>query len=144
MSTAYQAAGNITFSSHDPDGALHRQLQAAMTEAYGFESPVFVRSHTELSAITRARPFGDEELAATEGRVQVSLMHVAPDETARAEVLELVPLGERIVFSDREFFWLPARGISDSRLPVSTIERLVGPMAMRTLGTIERMFHKFS
>ena len=140
---AYQAAGNITFCSDDPDAVGVERLHAAVSEAYGFESQVFVRSLSELSAIEEARPFDDGKLAATEERVQVSLMHTASDERTIAEVLALVPNGEKVVFSDREWFWLPVRGISDSHLPIRTIEALVGPMTMRTLGTISRMLGKF-
>ena len=140
---AYQAAGNITFRSDDPDAAGAKRLEAAATEAYGFASPVFVRSRSELRAIIAARPFTDEEVARTEGRIQVSFMHTAPSEIARTDVRALVPEGERLVFSDRHWFWLPALGISDSQLPVATIEGLVGPMTMRTLGTISRMLGKF-
>lgn len=139
---AYQAAGNITFRSTDvvPAGPL----RAAIAEAYGFDSPVFVRSQAELNAISAARPFTAAELAETEGRVQISFLDTAPSDSASAEALALVPPGERVVFSGREWFWLPARGISDSQLPISTIEGLVGPMTIRTLGTIERMLEKFA
>lgn len=141
---AYQAAGNITFLSDDPDAVRTERLEAATVEAYGFESPVFVRSHAEVSAIARATPFSDEELARTEGRIQVSFMHRTPGESAVAAALALVPTEERVVFSDREWFWLPIRGVSDSQLPVSAIEGLVGPMTMRTLGTLSRMHAKYS
>lgn len=140
---AYQAAGNIAFCSDDPEAVGVERLQATLSEAYGFEAPVFVRNHTELRAIDEARPFSDEELAATEGRVQVSFMHSPPKERTIAEVLALVPNGERAVFLNREWFWLPARGVSHSQLPVRTIEELVGPMTMRTLGTITRMLRRF-
>lgn len=141
---AYQAAGNLTFLSDDPDAVRAERLAAAASEAFGFDSPVFVRSHAELSAVARAKPFSDGEVARTEGRIQVSFMYNAPGETAIAQALALVASGERVVFSDREWFWLPVRGVSDSQLPVRTIEELVGPMTMRTLGTIPRMLAKFS
>lgn len=139
----YQAAGNITFVSDDPDRVRADRLEAAAGEAYGFASSVFVRSHVELSAIGRPEPFSDEEMTGTEGRVQVAFLQIAPDETTVAEVLALVPMGERVVFRDRAWCWLPVRGVSDSQLPVRAIEDLVGPMTIRTLGTVERMLDKF-
>jgi hypothetical protein len=33
--------------------------------------------------------------------------------------------------------------VSDSKLPVGRIERLLGEMTMRTLGTVQRMVIKF-
>lgn len=140
---AYQAAGNLTFLSDDPDAVAAERLTTAATEAYGFDSPVFVRSRAELGEVAGARPFSDDALADTQGRIQVSFMQTPPDEAAVAEVMALVPARDRVVFSSREWFWLPSRGVSDSRLPVAAIERLVGPMTMRTLGTISRMLGRF-
>ena len=102
-----------------------------------------MRSHVELTAITDTAPFSDEALAGTEGRIQVCFLRTAPPQETVAEVLAKVPVGERLAFEGREWFWLPKRGISDSRLPVSMIEALVGPMTMRTLGTVQRMLRTF-
>ena len=140
---AYQAAGNITFVSDEPDTVRPDRLEAAAGEAYGFRSSVFVRSHAELSAIGRPGPFSAHEMAGTEGRVQVAFLQITPDASTVAEALALVPAGERVVFRDRAWCWLPVRGISDSQLPVRAIEDLVGPTTIRTLGTVERMLDKF-
>jgi len=44
----------------------------------------------------------------------------------------------------RRRFWLPRTGISDPSLPVTQIERIVGTMTMRTVGTVERMLAGFA
>ncbi|NND02097.1 MAG: DUF1697 domain-containing protein [Acidimicrobiia bacterium] len=113
------------------------------SEAYGFETSVFVRSLAELTEVSKKQPFTNEELAASERRIQISFMQAAPGKRAISDVLALVPPDERVVFSGREWFWLPLRGISDSQLPVAAIERLVGPMTVRTAGTVKRMVDKF-
>lgn len=140
---AYQAAGNIAFRRDDDAHVDVAALEAALAEAYGFETPVFVRRSDELRAIVDASPFTDAELAATEGRVQVTFLRNAPDEQAIASVAEVVPTDDRVVVSGREWFWLPRSGVSTSQLSVGGIERIVGPMTMRTLGTVHRMLAKF-
>lgn len=140
---AYQAAGNVTFRSAHRAGVDEQRIEAALADSYGFETPAFVRSAAEIESIVTSRPFTDEELAVTAGKVQVAFFRAAaPDRVAR--VMALVPPRDRVVVSGREWYWLPVEGISTSQLPVSRIESLLGEMTMRTLGTVARMHAKFT
>jgi hypothetical protein len=60
-----------------------------------------------------------------------------------AQVAAITPDEDLVEFDGLEWFWLPVEGVSTSKLPVPAIERIVGPMTMRTLGTLERMLKKF-
>lgn len=142
---AYQAAGNVTFVSDEPDAArLAAELAEVLPRAYGIECAAFLRSADEMRVIAQARPFSAAELARTAGRVQVAFMHATPDDDVAAEVSAIVPDADRVVIGGSpEWWWLPVEGISTSSLPVGTIERLVGPMTIRTRATIERMVGKF-
>jgi uncharacterized protein (DUF1697 family) len=90
-----------------------------------------------------AVPFTPDALARTEGRAQITFLTTTPDPAQVAEVMALVPADDQVVFVGREWHWLPRAGISTSRLPVSRIERLIGPMTMRTVATVERMVARF-
>jgi len=140
---AYQAAGNITFRCDSGAPVNAESLEPALRDAYGFEAPVFVRRADELRTIVDSSPFTADELDATEGREQLTLLRDEPDELAIASLAELVPNDDRVVVSGREWYWLPKAGVSSSQLPVAGIEQLLGPMTMRTLGTLERMIRKF-
>ena len=140
---AYQAAGNITFRSDSPIAGQTERFGPALAEAYGFDPVFFVRTDDELRAILEARPFTATDLARTAGKVQVSFLHRVPDDSMISEVRALIPAEDRIAFVDRHWFWLPENGVSDSQLPVSSVEDVIGPMTMRTLGTIGRMLAKF-
>jgi hypothetical protein len=83
-------------------------------------------------------------MSRTEGRIQVSFLRKAPDRKTIAEVQSLVPPGDRIAFIDAHWLWLPAGRISESLLAVTAVETAVGPMTIRTLGTVERMYQKFA
>jgi hypothetical protein len=48
-----------------------------------------------------------------------------------------------VALHDRQWFWLPRAGVSTSMLPVSRIERILGPMTMRTVATVERLVARF-
>lgn len=143
---AYQAAGNVTFvTDGDRDGPaqLEARLEGALAQAYGFEVPTFVRGAGELAAAIDPLPFTAEQLATTEGRVQITFLRDEPDPSAVTGALSLVPDADAVAFRERQWLWLPRAGVSTSALPVSRIEQLVGPMTMRTVGTIERMIAKF-
>ena len=60
-----------------------------------------------------------------------------------AFVESMVPAEDRVRVVGREWYWLPVGGISTSAMPVVQIERLLGEMTMRTLGTLERMVSRF-
>lgn len=140
---AYQAAGNITFRCEDPRRAQPNQLEAALADAYGFSTLAFVRSRDELLAIADDPPFTNDELAGTDGRIQVSFLRDQPNEGDIEAVLALMPPTDLVRFSGHNWFWLPKNDISDSRLPVAAVGEILGPTTMRTLGTIARMLTKF-
>jgi len=142
---AYQAAGNVTFVAEEQDaGLLEPRLDGVLAEAYGFDVATFVRSGAELSAAIDPLPFSEAQLAATEGRMQITFLRDAPDADTTVEVMALVPDDDAVVFGPRHWLWLPRTGVSASELPVSRIEQLVGPMTMRTVGTVQRMLDRFA
>jgi uncharacterized protein (DUF1697 family) len=141
--TAYQAAGNVVFRSGRDPGEIESELTEALSRAYGFDAPTFVRTFDHLRSSVAALPFTADMVAATQGRTQITFLATAPDDGQVAEALALVPAEDRVVFVGREWYWLPRAGVSDSLLPVSRIERVVGAMTMRTVGTVERMLAKY-
>jgi uncharacterized protein (DUF1697 family) len=141
---AYQAAGNVAFRSDDPAAVDTDRLETALREAYGFAAPAFIRGVDELGAIVAEQPFTEVDLAGTDGRVQISFLRTAPSPETISRIEARVPPEDRVVFTGREWFWLPRRGVGDSQLSVGAIEELTGTMTMRTLGTVSRMLEKFS
>ncbi len=140
---AFQAAGNVAFVADRDPGELEQELAGLLGEAYGFEVPVFVRTTGEARDHLDAMPFSPAHLAATEGRAQITFLYRAPSAEQVAEAMALVPDEDRVAFVGRAWFWLPRTGISGSELPVGRIERIVGPMTMRTVATVQRMLVKF-
>jgi uncharacterized protein (DUF1697 family) len=141
---AYQAAGNVAFRCDREPGMLDSELTDALSNAYGFDAPTFVRTLPELRAAIGPLPFPPDVFAATEGRAQITFMSHAPTPEQARAVHELVPAADEVIVRGREWLWLPRAGVSGSELPVARIERIVGPMTMRTIGTVERMLAKFS
>ena len=137
---AYQAAGNVAFTSTTPpDEQLVEEVLAA---AYGFPTPTFVRSAAEVAGIAGAEPFTAAEIAGTAGRVQVAFLRREPAAETIAELADLVPENDLVRVVGREWYWLPTDGISGSALPVNRIEAMLGETTIRTLGTVARMYAK--
>ncbi len=139
---AYQAAGNVVVRA-DAESLRHDRLDALIAAAYGFDAPSFSLSFTRLDAVIREQPFDDLTLSATVGQTQIAFLRTAPDLAAVEAVAALVPSDDAVIVRDDVLYWLPREGISESKLPVATIEKVIGPMTIRTLGTIERLLAKF-
>lgn len=136
---AYQAAGNLVYS-----GDLDTEaIEEGLADGLGIEVPVMLRSLTALAAIAAANPFTDKERAASQGKVQVSLLREEPTPEQVATVLALESDEDRLRFDGTEFYWLPAGGMSESHLDVACIERTLGMRTTRTQGTLQRMVKKF-
>lgn len=141
--TAYQAAGNIVMRSDPAQLPQTEQLDPLLAHAYGFDAPSFVRSFVELRALVDEQPFSDRELEATDGRIQVALLRNKTTPSTLDAVAQVIPAEDLVMIRGDVLYWLPKEGISGSQLPVKAIEKLLGPMTIRTLGTIERLLTKF-
>ena len=141
---AYQAAGNVAFVSDLEPQALTSQLEAALADAYGFEAPTFVRAEEELVELAATEAFTDDQLALTEGRVQVAFLRGVASADQVEAVDALTPAEDLAAFVGAHWLWLPRVGISTSEMPVSKVEDVLGPMTIRTMGTVERMLKKFA
>ena len=126
-----------------PPVALSAELAAALTEALGFEVPVYLRAADAVRAITLERPFSPAELEASGGKHQVILLSAAPSATIREQALELASAEDRLQFGDRELHWLPNAGVSGSDLDLKALAALLGPSTVRTLNTINRITDRF-
>ncbi len=141
--SAYQAAGNVVFHSDDAAAVEERRIERVLADAYGFDAPTFVRTSAEIGAIGGVEPFPPEQIGATAGKVQVTFLRRAPTPEQLKSLDDLTPDEDVVRVIGREWYWLPVEGVSTSKLPVGQIERLLGEMTMRTLGTVARMSSKF-
>lgn len=140
----FRASGNVVFS--DPrrrgDGELTALIEAGLDQLLGYTVATFIRSGAELIEIARAEPFDAPSRARLAGKLQVMLLAERPTKVARAKALELGGSEDALAFGARELHWLPAGGMSDSALDLKGLERLLGPMTIRTRGTIQQIAAK--
>jgi uncharacterized protein (DUF1697 family) len=136
----FRASGNVLFSAAagDPE-AIAGRLEVGLVEALGYEVPIFLRTGAEVAAIADLAPFGAIELAASEGKPQVAFLFEEPEPDNGREALSLASQDDRLVLDGRELHWLPSGGISESALDLKAIGSLLGPITIRTKGTVEQL-----
>lgn len=140
----FRASGNVVFESDGGSEAkLAARIEAGLGEALGYAVPVFLRGAAEVAAIAAHAPFSPKALAASKGKLQVSLLAKKPSAAARKKVLTLASADDLLAIEGRELFWLPSGGILDSGLDLKAIEAALGPDTRRTIGTIEQIAAKY-
>lgn len=139
----FRASGNVAFACPQaPSQKLAERIERALAQALAYPVPTFVRSSSEVAAICARAPFAEEHLRASSGKVQVAILGARPPAAVREEVMALSDERDRLTFGERELYWLPAGGVSDSDLDLKAIERLLGAMTLRTKGTLEQLAAK--
>lgn len=134
----FRASGNVIFTAADePETALERRIEAGLKDALGYAVPTFVRNAADLRAIATRKPFAKLASGRPAGKLQVALLSAPPARATRASVLALASDEDRLELAPRELYWLPRGGIMDSALDMKALERLLGPMTMRTMATVE-------
>lgn len=142
----FRASGNVAFSDpgSDAEGKLAQRVEAELDERLGYDVPVFLRSIEEVVAIAAQEPFEAKALAASKGKLQVSLLMEKPKAAARKQALALATDDDLLAIEGRELYWLPSGGISESDLDLKGIAAALGPGTIRTMGTIEQIASKYA
>jgi uncharacterized protein (DUF1697 family) len=141
----FRASGNVVFGTgkKEKEGPLTKRIEEGLGEALGYEVPVFLRGCAEVVAIAERRPFEPEAVAASEGKLQVSLLLTKPSAATRREILALDTDEDLLAVEGREVYWLPSGGILDSDLDLKALEAIVGLDTRRTMGTIEQIAARY-
>jgi uncharacterized protein (DUF1697 family) len=134
----FRASGNVIFSAdRESPRAIAERIEQGLAASLGYAVPTFIRAGGEVGAIAAARPFAPEHVRASTGKLHVALLAAPASAQAREQVLSLAGDGDRLAFGERELYWLPSGGMLESELDLKAVERLLGPMTLRTKGTIE-------
>jgi uncharacterized protein (DUF1697 family) len=110
----YVQSGNIVLSSEQKSADLEQEIGELISQRFGFDVPVVVRTRDELAAVVAADPLG--EVADNHKRYQVSFLTDPLSEEMAERVRELAVEPEAVVIGGREVYaWHPA-GVARSKL----------------------------
>lgn len=138
----FRASGNVVFAKGGRPAALTAQLEAGLGEALGYEVPIFLRSAKQLLAIAGQEPFDAKQLAASKGKPQIAFLIKKPSPPAAKRALALASDADLLVLDGRELHWLPEGGLSESDLDHNALAKALGPMTIRTKGTVDQIAAK--
>ena len=121
---------------------MRARIEDGLADALGYAVPTFIRAADEVRAIAASTPFEPERLQGSAGKLQVALLADSPSSQARADALSAAGDRDGLVFDGREVYWLPNGGVLGSALDMTVLARTLGPMTLRTMGTIEQIAAK--
>ena len=140
----FRASGNVVFEApRQSEAKLTATIEVGLGDALGYAVPVFLRSGAEVAAIAAREPFEPKLVAASKGKLQVSLLAKKPSAAAAKKALALASEEDLLAIDGRELYWLPSGGILESDLDLDAIEAIVGRDTRRTMGTIEQIAAKY-
>ncbi len=140
---AYLASGNVIFDAVDSDtDAVAAAIESGLRVSLGYEVPTFLRSADEVRSIAEYAPFAGVTAERT-GKMQVAMVREEVGGSVRDSVLELSNEADMLEMDGRELYWWPKGNFLDSELDLKVVGGLLGPMTIRTKGTVERLAKRF-
>lgn len=140
----FRASGNVVFATGAVDEAkLAKRIEAGLGEALGYEVPVYLRGDDELRAIAAHEPFEHAALEASKGKLQIAFLPAAPKAGERKRALALSTDDDRLAIDGRQLYWLPKGGLSESDLDLNAVATALGPITIRTKGTVEQIVTRY-
>ena len=120
---SYIQSGNVIFSSKMKDRKkLIEMIEEAILDAYGFEVPVLIRSHEEISSILDACPFPPGNIQEDGTKVLVSLLSSQVQGDDPGGIQRYVGDNERLELAGTEVYLYCGNGYGRSKLSNNLIE----------------------
>jgi uncharacterized protein (DUF1697 family) len=121
----YVQSGNVVLESTAKPAALEREAAALISERFGFEVPVVVRTRREMAAVVKLNPLGD--VAENPKRYQVSFLSAKPAAAVIKALQAAATSDERVVAHGREIYAWHPEGVARSKLWNALAGKGLGP-----------------
>jgi uncharacterized protein (DUF1697 family) len=110
----YVQSGNVVLESTAKPAELEREAARLISERFGIDVPVVVRSARQLAAVVKLNPLGD--VAEDPKRYQVSFLSEKPGADVVRALTEAAAETERVAFHGREIYAWHPEGVARSKL----------------------------
>lgn len=110
----YVQSGNVVLSSETTAERLERRCEQLISERFGFDVDVVVRTRAELAAVVQRNPL--PEAAVDPKRYQVSFLSGELEPGRVEELAQLAARSERLVAHGRELYAWHPDGVARSKL----------------------------
>lgn len=129
------ASGNVMFNG-PMRGDHEARIAAHLGEALGWPAPTYVRTAAEVIAATDLAPFGPTPQGYTH---MVAFCRTAPDAAGADAIAAQSTSFDRFQFDGRELHWLIAGKLTDSKITLPKLVKLIGPNTTRNITSLERL-----
>jgi uncharacterized protein (DUF1697 family) len=140
----YLQSGNVIFETEETDiPAMEAQIKVQLQATLGYEVPTFIRTRTELVALTKQQFFGDVSLE--DGTtLYVSFLRAEPAEDLQQAMHALSTEIDEFRVHKHHVFWLYHRPLGKSGYINADIEKtLNSPATRRNMNTLHRIVKKY-
>ncbi|HEY1714461.1 MAG TPA: DUF1697 domain-containing protein [Solirubrobacteraceae bacterium] len=111
---SYVQSGNVVLESTAKPAELEGEAAALISDRFGFDVPVVVRTGRQLAAVVKRNPLG--EVASEPKRYQVSFLSAKPPADVVRAMQEAAVGEERVAFHGREIYAWHPDGVARSKL----------------------------
>lgn len=118
-------------------------LNTHSRDTFGFEIPTIIRTADDVRSVSLFRPFPDEVIDGSAGRLYVGFLKSTPEPESIKKVLADSTASDRLAIHRNELYWLSASGETESDISIPGIERTVGTMTVRVVNTVNRIVERF-
>lgn len=125
------ASGNVLLTG-PARGDHEARIAAHLGGVLGWPVPTYLRTSTEVTSATDLRPFGPTPEGYTH---MVAFCRTAPDASVAAQSTT----SDRFEVHGRELHWLVAGKLSDSKITLPKLVKLIGPNTTRNITSLERL-----
>jgi uncharacterized protein (DUF1697 family) len=137
----YVQSGNVVLLTGRSPAAVGAEAEKLISQRFGFDVDVIVRTGDELAEVVGRNPLGD--VAVDPKRYQVTFLEAEPDAVVIARIAQLAADSEQLVSIGRELYaWHPA-GVARSKLAAKLAGSGLGVRATArnwiTVGTLLEM-----
>ena len=125
------ASGNVLFTA-PARGDHESRIAAHLGEALGWPAPTYLRTAAEVIAATDLRPFGPTPEGYTH---MVAFCRTEPT----ADIAAQSTMSDRFHVAGREVHWLVDGKLTDSKITLPKLVKMIGPNTTRNITSLERM-----
>jgi uncharacterized protein (DUF1697 family) len=137
------ASGNVLFDRPPAETAvaLERRIEARLHSALVSEVAPFRRNGGEVAAAAACAPFEPlpPGIAAS---IYVGFLRAEPDGEARRKLEVLTSDADAFAVLGRELYWRSLKGMGQSPVSGTALERILGPMTTRNITTVRKLSEK--
>lgn len=139
------ASGNVIFESPARDTtALQQRIEGHLRKSLGYEVKTFIRTESEIAAISRYQPFSAAQLRSA-AALNVAFLDAPLKAAAKKALMAKKTALDDFHVRGREAYWLCKKKQSESTFFKVGFEKVLGvPVTVRGMNTIARLAARYA